>query len=166
MVNVTLKFKDGTIFSKDGRRYLNYGDGDVVAGKYYYLKILNGIHLSCDKEVCNRYMKIIYALYCVATSEFNPKVIASLLDIERKSSKEDSGIALFMSVIYLAMVDLEQSKKTKKAMGKKIVYESCKDVLVNGKSDQSATEMFAKQDKEDVFELVRVLKEKLSKQRT
>lgn len=168
MENVTLKFGNGTIFCKDGKRYIHHRDEDQVAGKYYYLRVLYLIHLNFPEEVCNKYMKIIYALCCVASKKFNPKVITSLIDIEKEEGKDANGLALLMSIIYLAMIDLEQGKKTSKALGKKIVYDSCLDVLIKGVQDFTDAEKYDKKpdDEDDVFNIIKRLKEKLSKQRT
>ena len=168
MENVTLQFENGTIICKDGKRYLHLRDEDQVAGKYYYLRVLYRIHLNFPEEVCNKYMKIIYALYCVASKKFNPKVITSLIDIEKEEGKDANGLALLMSIIYLAMIDLEQGKKTSKALGKKIVYDSCLDVLIKGVQDFTAAKKYDKKpdDEDDVFNIIKRLKEKLSKRRT
>lgn len=141
MVLQEVKFQDGSrIYYKyensTYRRVIQYSFDYYVdnAGKYYYLKVLEdyrdiGSKVYLDlKHICE-----------LTTANYSPDVN---MQIGRNFTKEPYGDyeSILFTVIYLAMVDMEESKKDASWPGKWLVLESCRQVLLeNVPSEKAAT---------------------------
>ena len=134
MVTQDIKFKDGsriyheTKYSGVVYRKIEYSYGDSCdnVGKYYYLKVLEQGYQDIAEQT---YEDIIF-IYNRTTSEFDLQIVKDLCERLRNRSC-DPGEEAFFTLIYMAMVDLEQEKKSSSWPGKKLVLDSCRAVLLD-----------------------------------
>ncbi len=84
-------------------------------------------------------------IYNATNSVYNPDVIRYICDVQRMiTAPEYAGLDAFLTVIYLAMFDLETSKLTPNSLGKDMVFHSCQAVLLKQKTAKAAAVMFEK----------------------
>ena len=137
MVQKEVKFKDGSriyyITSPNGdvRRVVDYAANDGVpaehvdnAGKYYYLETLVGF-----RDIGELVYSDIEYIYNVSTDKYSHQ---TNVDICRRARQHPFflGSDVFYTIIYLAMIDLENSKLDDCWLGKKLVLDSCRAVLL------------------------------------
>ena len=137
MVQIEVKFKDGSkiyyVTSPNGdvRRVVDYAANDDMpaehvdnAGKYYYLRTLVGF-----KDIGGLVYSDIEYIYNVSTEKY---VHQTNVEICRKARQHQYflGSDVFYTIIYLAMIDMENSKLYDCWLGKKLVLDSCRAVLL------------------------------------
>ena len=84
-------------------------------------------------------------IYNATNAVYNPDIIRYVSDIQRcMTAPELAGIDAFLTVIYLAMFDLETSKSFPNSLGKDMVLRSCQAVLSKQKTAKEAAVMFEK----------------------
>lgn len=143
MVELDFCSKGIHIFVKNGQRYINYGNGDVNAGKYYYLEIIQNRHPPLDIVLRNS----ISNLYRLATETYNVEIFKKATDGELckiNNSKTRTEVAAILLIIYLAMVDLEETHKYQVGFGKRMVHDSCMAVMDGRLDYRAAAVMFQK----------------------
>lgn len=147
MVNLDFKSNGIHIFIKNGKRYINYGAGDINAGKYYYLNVLSTFHLG-NSFLRDLLMNSITNLYNLTSGVYSQETFVKATgDNIRKITDFNyrCQMSMFLLVIYLAMIDLEENSHFPKGSGKRMVYESCREVLINGMDYKKAAVMFQKE---------------------
>ena len=149
MVQKEVIFKDGSriyyIISPNGnvRRAVDYAANEDFpaehvdnAGKYYYLKTLVGF-----RDIG----KLIYSdteyIYSKATDKYNHQLNVEIC-LRARQHQYFLGSDVFYTVIYLAMVDLESSKLDDSWLGKKMVLDSCKAVLLDNMPYRKAANLY------------------------
>ena len=139
MVLQEVNFKDGSrIYYKfknnSYRRVIQYSSGDCVdnAGKYYYLEELQDY-----RNIGERTFNALKVICDLTTEKYSYEMIKK---IDQLFCNEIYGeyANVFFTVIYLSMVDLEESKKHAKWPGKRLVLESCRQVLLENVSYEDA----------------------------
>lgn len=145
MINIKLNYQDIRIFYKDCKRYINYGNNglDINAGKYYYLDQLAIIHRT-DKDKIPVWMSVIKYIYNNTSLVYNQKIVNIISKMLPNKSYADKENIMFFCVIYLAMLDLESNTNYPFGSGKRIVYNSCREVLVNGMDYKRAATLYEK----------------------
>lgn len=140
IVQQKLKFKDGSMISYattpsgEVRRVIDYAATDGYpaehvdnAGKYYYLKNL----AQYKEEIGSALFSEIEYIYNNTSDKFDTGLCQEICHrINKRGFFEQADV--FFSVIYLAMVDLEANKMSDDWLGKKLVLDSCKAVLIDG----------------------------------
>lgn len=145
MVQTIINWPDGSrIYYKTDtlgnvRRCVDFADGEGIdnAGKYYYLRILENY-----KDIGNRTYQDLEYICNMVSDRYS-------LDVEKELCRrfsdriygEGNGACIFMTIIYLAMIDLEEGKKHYNWLGKELVLNSCKAVLIDGISYEKAAVM-------------------------
>lgn len=132
MVLQEVLFKDGSrIYYKASnndvfRRVIQYADGEYVdnAGKYYYLNILENF-----RDIGEAFYKDLEFIYNITSSEYNKEAVRAICKRIR-GRNYGAGTEVFCTAIYLAMLDLEAEKKMPNWLGKALVLDSCKAVLL------------------------------------
>ena len=152
MVQKEVLFKDGSriyyITSPNGdvRRAVDYAANEGMppehvdnAGKYYYLKTLVGFR-DVGKSV---YSDIEY-IYSISTDKYDFQIN---VEICRRARRHQYflGSDVFYTVIYLAMIDLESSKLDESWLGKKMVLDSCKAVLLEDMPYKKAANLYLRE---------------------
>lgn len=115
------------------------------AGKYYYLEILSNLVYSLDKSQKNQLYNDLKALHDKVGQQYDPSIInQDFLNTFGHYWKDNSRqCAAFFVTIYLAMLDLEESKwKYPNSPGKTMVLNSCKAVILEGKDPRVAATMY------------------------
>lgn len=142
MVKINLNnYKGSSIYyKKDGYRYLSMPDSpEINAGKYYYLAILSFFH--DDKPLADKSIDLITWIYEKTTRAYDSSVWEHIVSSCTGILHDEE---VFFFIIYLAMLDLEVGSNYPFGSGKRMVYESCKAVLIDGKNYEEAAVMFSK----------------------
>lgn len=145
MINLQFNFHGIRIFIKNGRRKIDYGDGEYDAGKYYYLNVLES--LRSEKPISDILQKSISNLYQITGKTYDGDGFWNAIKLEINKLSDINAqwqIYALLLIIYLAMVDLEESNKYLSEFGKTMVYESCITVLKGEKGYKDAAIMFQK----------------------
>ena len=143
MNELAFKFGQNSITYEYGRRFVTINGEKHRAGKYYYLNVLESI--SDYPSLNNQMLSWIMNIYNATNAVYNPDVIRYVSDIQRcMTVPELAGIDAFLTVIYLAMFDLETSKSFPNSLGKDMVLRSCQAVLLKQKTAKEAAVMFEK----------------------
>lgn len=146
MVQIELKWPDGSriFYKKDSggyvRRCIQYADGRYVdnTGKYYYLKVLENF-----RDIGQRTYQDLEYICNITSYKYDKMVETELCQKFRNCIYgEGDGTCIFMTTIYLAMVDLEEGKINPNWPGKRLVLDSCKAVLLDGISFEKAAVMY------------------------
>lgn len=145
MVNKELEYNGIHIFYKDGKRFINYGNNtiDCNAGKYYYLYQLSTVYRT-ENNKASGWMNVITYIYNNTSTEYNEEVVNTLFRKLPNNSHTDNENFMIFCVIYLAMLDLEANTKYPSGSGKQMVYNSCREVLINGMDYQKAATLYEK----------------------
>ena len=171
MVKKEINFKDGTrIFYEEANgithRYIEYSISpqekeeirnkpylkSIIeskvrkhnAGKYYYLKILQGIVYGLNSDQRNQLHKEIKELHDKVGKEYDSSIVK---DFPKTFGKywpnNDKQCAAFFVTIYLTMLDLEENKRNyPNSLGKTMVLRSCEAVILGNKDPNEAAAMF------------------------
>lgn len=143
MNELAFKFGQNSITYEYGRRFVTINGEKHRAGKYYYLNVLESI--SDYPSLNNQMLSWIMNIYNATNAVYNPDIIRYVSDIQRcMTAPELAGIDAFLTVIYLAMFDLETSKSFPNSLGKDMVLRSCQAVLLKQKTAKEAAVMFEK----------------------
>ena len=127
-------------------RFVHYSKGqkNENAGKYYYLKILQKvlkIRLAKAK-LSELYNDLIYVCD-KTTSQYDQALKEELCRRFGRYIPNDEDIEVFFTIIYLAMVDMEAGKLNHPHwLGKRMVLNSCKAVLLNDVDYKDVAEMY------------------------
>lgn len=117
MNELAFKFGQNSITYEYGRRFVTINGEKHRAGKYYYLNVLESI--SDSPSLSNQMLSWIMNIYNATNAVYNPDIIRYVSDIQRcMTVPELAGIDAFLTVIYLAMFDLETSKSFPNSLGK------------------------------------------------
>lgn len=139
MNELVFTFGQNSITYENGRRYVTINGEKHNAGKYFYLNVLD----SFTSPVSNQMLLWITNIYNATNSNYNPDVIRYICDVQKSVvDPAYAGLDAFLTVIYLAMFDLETSKLYSNSLGKDIVYRSCQAVLQKQKTAKEAAVMF------------------------
>lgn len=156
IVQQTVKFPDGSKIyyttSPNGsvRRVVDYAvtkerPAEHVdnAGKYYYLKTLVEHRDDDDRPLGHEIYSELEYICSKATAEFDLELVR---DIYRRVRQKEffEQAEVFFTVVYLAMVDLEANKLEDHWLGKKMVLNTCRAVLLEGIPYEEAAEMYVK----------------------
>lgn len=170
MVEKELKFSDGTrIFyeEKNGRvnRFIEYSYNQQIkekikkeprlkmifknktynAGKYYYLVKLKSIANNLNKIQKQQLYSELRELHDKVSNIYDETILKNGFLETFGKYWEDNNIqcAAFFSIIYLAMLDLEEGREQyPKSLGKTMVLRSCKAVILDNKEPKEAAHMF------------------------
>lgn len=175
MIQKELKFKDGTrIFYEEtnGRvqRFIEYAlspmekeqiGKEIIlksifepitrkynAGKYYYLSILQNTVLKLDRSQKIQLYNDLKNLHDRTSAEFDFSILKNgFLDTFGKYwPGNEHQCASFFTLIYLAMIDLEQGKSIyPHSRGKTMVLKSCEAIILKGANYEDAARMFERQ---------------------
>ena len=139
MVTQDIKFKDEIPGSSGSRIYhekkygvvyrkvvYTYGDSCDNVGKYYYLKVLEQSY----QDIAEQTYEDILFIYNRTTNVFDLQIVKEICE-RLKNRSCYPGEGAFFTLIYMAMVDLEQEKKDSSWPGKKLVLDSCRAVLLD-----------------------------------
>lgn len=151
MVNINLEYNGIRIFYKDGKRFINYGNNtiDYNAGKYYYLDQLSTVYRT-ENNKASGWMNVITYIYNNTSSVYNKEIVNTLFRKLPNNSHIDNENLMFFCVIYLAMLDLESNTKYPSGSGKRMVYNSCREVLINGMDYQKAATLYEKKSSNNI----------------
>ncbi len=175
MIQKELNFKDGTrIFYEEtnGRvqRFIEYALSPMEkeqirkeiilesvfepiarkynAGKYYYLSILQNTVLKLDRSQKIQLYNDLKNLHDRTSAEFDFSILKNgFLDTFGKYwPGNEHQCASFFTLIYLAMIDLEQGKSIyPHSRGKTMVLKSCEAIILKGANYEDAARMFERQ---------------------
>lgn len=153
IVQQEVKFPDGSkiyyITSPNGivRRVVDYAATKDTpaehvdnAGKYYYLKTLVNFRDDYDRPLGHEIYAELEYMCSKATDRYDLELNREICRrIGKKQFFEKAHV--FFTVVYLAMVDLEANNLSDKWLGKQMVLNSCRAVLLEGKSYREAAEL-------------------------
>ena len=168
MVQKEIKFKDGTrIFYEEtnGRmqRYIEYAlspkeKEEIIskflfepnarkynADKYYYLSVLQNTVLKLDRNQKIQLYNDLKNLHDRTSAEYDSSILKNgFLDTFGKYwPGNEHQCASFFTLIYLAMVDMEQGKSMyPHSRGKTMVLKSCEAIILKGTHYEDAARMF------------------------
>ena len=113
-------------------------------GKYYYLDVLSSITCKLNDRQRQQLYDELKALHDKVGQEYNPKKSKQFLTTFGKYWRgNEIQCAAFFVTIYLAMLDLEESKwQYPNSLGKTMVLKSCEAVILGGKDPKEAATMF------------------------
>ncbi len=117
------------------------------AGKYYYLKILQGIMYGLNDAQRNQLHNELKELHNMVGQEYDISTVRNYIKptFGKYWRGNEIQCAAFFVTIYLAMLDLEQNKaQYPKSLGKTMVLSSCEAVIIWGKDPIDAATMFEK----------------------
>lgn len=115
------------------------------AGKYYYLSILQNTVLKLDRSQKIQLYNDLKNLHDRTSAEFDSSILRNgFLDTFGKYwPGNEHQCASFFTLIYLAMVDMEQGKSMyPHSKGKTMVLKSCEAIIIKGANYEDAARMF------------------------
>ena len=118
------------------------------AGKYYYLSILQNTVLKLDRSQKIQLYNDLKNLHDRTSAEFDFSILKNgFLDTFGKYwPGNEHQCASFFTLIYLAMIDLEQGKSIyPHSRGKTMVLKSCEAIILKGANYEDAARMFERQ---------------------
>ena len=124
------------------------------AGKYYYLDILYSIACELDTKQKNQLYNDLKILHDRVEIGNDSSIINKdfLRTFGRYSLENQIQCAAFFSTIYLAMLDLEETKNDyPNSLGKTMVLKSCEAVILKGIDPQVAATMFERKRKDTSY---------------
>jgi len=173
MVQKEIKFSDGTriFYERENgilHRYIEYAytqkDKELIknkpqvkskieskvrkcnAGKYYYLDVLYSIVCKINDSQRHQLYNDLKELHDKVGQEYDSNILnKDFLCTFGKYWHDNIQCAAFFSIIYLAMLDLEENKKDyPNSLGKTVVLKSCKAVILDNVDPRDAAIMFEK----------------------
>ncbi len=120
------------------------------AGKYYYLKKLQGLLYELNETQRNQLYSELKELHDKTGQEYDSKIINKdfLATFGKYWRGNEIQCAAFFVTIYLAMLDFEESKwQYPNSLGKTMVLKSCEAVILGGKDPREAATMFERKKK-------------------
>lgn len=121
------------------------------AGKYYYLDVLYSIVCGLSETQKNLLYNELKELHDKVGREYDPNILGKgfLSTFGKYWKGNNAQCAAFFTTIYLAMLDLEASKKQfSSSLGKTMVLRSCRAVILEGKDPREAAVMFERKREE------------------
>ena len=115
------------------------------AGKYYYLSILQNTVLKLNESQKIQLYNDLKNLHDRTSAEYDTNIVnKSFLDTFGKYWPNNNyQCACFFTLIYLAMVDMEQGKSIyPNSMGKTMVLKSCEAIILRGANYEDAAKMY------------------------
>ena len=115
------------------------------AGKYYYLNILQNTVRKLDESQKKQLYNDLKNLHDRTSAEYDSRIVnKSFLDTFGKYWPNNNyQCACFFTIIYLAMLDMEQGKSIyPHSKGKTMVLKSCEAVILRGADYEDAARMY------------------------
>ena len=103
-----------------------------------------------ENNKASGWMNVITYIYNNTSTEYNEEVVNTLFRKLPNNSHIDNENLMFFCVIYLAMLDLEANTKYPLGSGKQMVYNSCREVLINGMDYQKAATLYEKKSSNNI----------------
>ena len=116
-------------------------------GKYEYLKRLQGMSHGLDETQRYQIYNELKELHDKVGQEYDINIVRNYIKptFGKYWHGNEIQCAAFFVTVYLAMLDLEESKgKYSSSLGKTMVLKSCEAVILNGVDYQEAANMFSK----------------------
>lgn len=131
------------VVTKSGFKFnLPNSEIEIKVNKFYYLEQL--YFFGDDSSIVNKFLKILDWIYEHTRRHYDEVIVKTL--VKYCPQVDNTPMAPFFTIIYLAMLDLEIGSSYPVGSGKLMVYKSCKAVLLHECDYRTAANMFSKKD--------------------